>query len=163
MFDAGYYVFLLRLIEPTTVRIGALGEHLFAAGWYLYTGRARRNLHERVARHWSLKPTRRWHFDYLSNVLGSEPVGAVVVPLDGALDECSLNRRVGALVGSHVPVPGFGASDCRSDCPAHLWYSAAPVSLLGLSRVHGEAAILMPDADLWEPDLHELGDVGDSL
>ena len=39
--------------------------------------------------------------------------------------------------------------------------SATPVSLLGLSQIHGEAAILMPGADLWEPDLHELGDVGD--
>jgi sugar fermentation stimulation protein A len=161
VFDAGYYVFLLRLLEPADVRVGALGEHHFPAGWYLYTGSARRNLHGRVSRHWSLKPALHWHFDHLTTVLSSEPVGAVVVPLDAGLDECELNRRVGALVGRRAPVRGFGASDCRADCPAHLWFSAAPVSLLGLSQVHPEAAILMPSAELWEPDLHELSDVGD--
>jgi Uri superfamily endonuclease len=161
VFDAGYYVFLLRLLESVTVRVGALGEHDFRPGWYLYTGRARRNLHGRVNRHWGLKPSLHWHIDHLSTVLGSQPVGAVVVPLSADLDECELNRRVGTLVGRRAPVRGFGASDCRADCPAHLWYSPAPVSLLGLSQVHAEAAILMPGADLWEPDLQELRDVGD--
>ncbi|MCB1184478.1 GIY-YIG nuclease family protein [bacterium] len=161
MFDAGLYVFLLRLKSPATLAVGALGEHHFPAGWYLYTGSAKRNLHRRVARHWSVKPTRRWHFDHLSTAPDSEPVGAVVVPLAAGVGECELNRRVGTLVGRQYPVPGFGASDCREGCPAHLWFSAAPVSLLGLARVHATAALLMPGADFWEPDLHELGDAVD--
>jgi Uri superfamily endonuclease len=33
--------------------------------------------------------------------------------------ECGL---IGALLasGASAPIPGFGASDCRSGCPAHL-------------------------------------------
>ena len=109
-FDSGLYVFLLRLQSASTLTIGALGEHHFPPGWYMYTGRARKNLRRRVERHWSLKPTRRWHFDYLSTALDSEPVGAVVVPDAAGLNECELNRMVGALVGNQVPVAGFGAS-----------------------------------------------------
>ncbi len=158
MFDSGLYVFLLRLKTATDLGVGALGEHFFPAGWYLYTGSAKKNLHKRVERHWSLKPARRWHFDYLSTALDSEPVGAVVVPGGAGLTECELNRQVGRLVGNQVPVPGFGASDCRAGCPAHLYFSAAPVSLLSLARLHEQAGVLMPGADFWEPDLHQLQD-----
>jgi sugar fermentation stimulation protein A len=156
MFDSGLYVFLLRLKSPATLTVGALGEFHFPAGWYLYTGSARQNLTRRVQRHWRVKATRRWHFDYLSTALDSEPVGAVVVPTQAGLTECELNRAVGALVGNQAPVPGFGASDCQAGCPAHLFFSGAPVSLLGLTRVHKLAGILMPGADFWEPDLHDL-------
>lgn len=156
MFDNGLYVFLLRLKSPSTLTVGALGEHYFPAGWYLYTGSARRHLSRRVERHWRVKATRRWHVDYLSTALDSEPVGAVVVPATAGLTECMLNRTVGTLVGNQAPIPGFGASDCRAGCPAHLFFSGAPVSLLGLTRVHESAGILMPGAGFWEPDLHDL-------
>ncbi len=157
MFDGGLYVFLLRLQSASTLTVGALGEHHFPAGWYMYTGSAKKNLHKRVERHWSVKPARRWHFDYLSTALDSEPVGAIVVPNAAGISECELNRRIGDLVGNHAPVPRFGASDCRAGCPAHLYFSGAPVSLLGLARVHESAGILMPGADFWEPNLQEFG------
>lgn len=156
IFDSGLYVFLLRLQIASTLVVGALGEHHFPPGWYMYTGKARKNLRKRVERHWSLKPARRWHIDYLSTALDSEPVGAVVVPNAAGLSECELNRLVGSLVGNQVPVAGFGASDCRAGCPAHLYFSRAPVSLLNLARVHDLAGILMPGADFWQPDLQEL-------
>ncbi len=157
MFDGGLYVFLLRLTSPSTLTVGALGEHHFPAGWYMYTGSARKNLRKRVERHWSVKKVRRWHFDHLSTALDSEPVGAVVVPATAKLSECELNRLVGALVGNQTPVPKFGAGDCKAGCPAHLYYSSAPVSLLGLARVHEQAGILMPGTGYWEPDLQQLG------
>lgn len=156
MFDGGLYVFLLRLKTGANLTVGALGEYYFPAGWYLYTGSARKNLHKRVERHWRVKSTLRWHFDYLSTALDSEPVGAVVIPAAARLSECELNRQVGRLVGNQVPVPGFGASDCRAGCPAHLYFSTAPVSLLNIARLHEQAGVLMPGADLWEPDLHQL-------
>jgi Uri superfamily endonuclease len=106
-----------------------------------------------------VKSKRRWHFDYLSTALDSEPVGAIVVPNAAKITECELNRKIGALVGNGVPVPKFGASDCQAGCPAHLYFSGAPVSLLGLAQVHPKAAILMPGADLWEPNLRDLGGV----
>ncbi len=156
MFNRGLYVFLLRLKSPSTLTVGALGEHHFPMGWYMYTGSAQQNLQKRVERHWRLKAKRHWHFDYLSTALDSEPVGAVVVPTTAGFTECELNRQVGNMVGNHAPVPKFGASDCHAGCPAHLYFSGAPVSLLALARVHEQAAILMPGADFWEPDLQQL-------
>ncbi len=157
MFDGGIYAFLLRLRSPSTLVVGALGEHHFPAGWYLYTGRAKKNLAKRVERHWSLKTKLRWHFDYLTTALDSEPIGAIVIPSDVGLSECQLNRTLGHLVGNQVPVPKFGASDCLAGCPAHLYFSRAPISLLALAQAHKQAGILMPSADFWEPNLFELG------
>ena len=156
MFDGGLYVFLMRLIEPQTVQVGALGLFDFAAGWYLYTGRAKKGLAKRVERHWSLKQTLRWHIDFLTTAPSSEPVGAIVIPSSAGLSECYLNRMIGQKFGGQIPAPGFGASDCRQGCPSHLYFSPAPVSLLAIARVHAKAAVLIPQAGIWEPPLHKL-------
>jgi Uri superfamily endonuclease len=157
MFDQGLYVFLMRLRSPATIEVGALGRFVFPAGWYAYTGQAKRALKKRVERHWAVKKNVRWHIDYLSTAPDSEPVGAVVVPL-GVLEECELNRLVGLVVRGPSPAPGFGASDCREKCPAHLWFSVSPISLLTLARVHKQAAVLMPGADFELEQLHSLGE-----
>ena len=69
MSDPRTYQLLIRLRRPVTVVVGALGERTFAAGDYLYTGSARRNLEARIARHlsWGENPQRKrhWHVDYL--------------------------------------------------------------------------------------------------
>lgn len=156
MFDAGLYVFLMRLREFQLLEIGALGPHPFPPGWYLYTGSARKNLAKRVERHWSLKKKVRWHIDHLSTAPDGEPVGAVVIPEDTGLTECQVNVRIGQMFGSQVVLPGFGASDCTAGCPAHLWFSAAPVSLFAVSRVHPRAAVLIPGAGVWEPSPQQL-------
>ena len=157
MFDSGRYVFLMRLRSPETLEVGALGRFLFPAGWYAYTGSAKRALRKRVERHWSVKKNLRWHIDYLSTAPESEPVGAVIVPT-AALTECELNRRVGFVVRGPSPAPGFGASDCREGCPAHLWFSVSPISLLQIARVHPQAAVLMPGTDFELTQLHDLGE-----
>lgn len=146
-FDAGLYVFVMRLLEPQPVQVGALGLFHFPPGWYLYTGSAKRGLRKRVERHWSLKQKLRWHMDYLATAPSSEPVGAVVLPLDAGLTECELNQAMGRMFGGQTPVPGFGASDCRNGCPAHLFFSKAAVSLLAVARVHEDAAVLIPGLD----------------
>jgi sugar fermentation stimulation protein A len=156
VFDSGLYVFLMRLRTADFIQVGALGRFHFAAGWYLYVGSASRALHKRVERHWSLKKKVRWHMDYLSTALDSEPVGAVLVPADAGLTECELNRLVQYQIGGTVLAPGFGASDCRAGCPAHLWFSQMPVSLLAVAQVHPRAAVLLPGAGIWEPAPLEL-------
>ena len=160
MFDSGLYVFLMRLMSPETIEVGALGRFLFPPGWYAYTGSARRGLKKRVERHWEIKKKLRWHIDYLSTAPESEPVGAIVVPAgktENSMSECELNRLVGLVVPGPSPAPGFGASDCKAGCPAHLWFSASPVSLLKVAQIHPEAAILMPGADFGREELHTLG------
>lgn len=156
VFDRGLYVFVMRLRTPDFIQVGALGHFHFPAGWYLYTGSASGNLHRRVERHWSLKKKVHWHIDYLATALDSEPVGAVLVPEDAGLTECQLNQLAGQLVGGQVLAPGFGASDCKAGCPAHLWFSLAPVSLLSVARIHAKAAVILPGAGMWEPQLVEL-------
>jgi len=156
MFDAGLYVFLLRLRELHTLDVGALGAHPFPPGWYLYVGSAQKNLASRVERHWSLKKKIHWHIDHLSTAPDSEPVGAVVIPAEAGLSECDLNREIGRLFGNQFVVPGFGASDCTAGCPAHLWFSGPPVSLLAVARVHPAAAVLIPGAGVWEPSPQNL-------
>jgi Uri superfamily endonuclease len=156
VFDSGLYVFVMRLRTADFIEVGALGRFHFAPGWYLYTGSATRGLHKRVERHWSLKKKVRWHMDYLSTAVDAEPVGAVLVPGDAGLNECELNQQVGQMIAGSVLAPGFGASDCQADCPAHLWFSLAPVSLLAVAQVNPRAAVLLPGAGVWEPGLIEL-------
>ncbi len=116
MSDPRTYQLLIRLRRPVTVVVGALGERTFAAGDYLYTGSARRNLEARIARHlsWGENPQRKrhWHVDYLLAVRGVQ-----VVQVQRFVEpECAVNQGT---PGS-FPVPGFGASDCRAGCISHL-------------------------------------------
>lgn len=123
--DSGLYVLLLHLTSSQRISIGALGEHHFKRGWYLYTGSARRNLRRRVARHLSSEKALRWHIDYLTTA--TVPVGALLV-FDEELHECELNQMVGAEFQLMTPMSRFGASDCHKGCPAHLWYSPKSIS-----------------------------------
>ncbi len=115
----GTYTLLFELVEPATLKVGALGEHRFPAGWYAYTGSARgAGGFARVDRHYKLaageRETRHWHVNYLLGHPGAEMRGDVRSP--GADVECAVARRLPG-----APVEGFGASDC--DCDAHLAYS----------------------------------------
>ncbi|MBI2939275.1 MAG: GIY-YIG nuclease family protein [Chloroflexi bacterium] len=95
--------------------MGRLGTFHFPAGWYVYVGSAMGGLEQRVARHRHPSPIRRWHLDYLR---AEAPVREVHLFPSPARRECDLARAVLALPFASVPVPRFGASDCR--CPAHL-------------------------------------------
>ena len=94
---------------------------LLPAGWLVYTGSARRGLDARVARHLRRRKPLHWYVD----VLTSHPLVTVAAAwlypdVGGAVTECALNRATAALPGASLPAPGFGASDCRARCPAHL-------------------------------------------
>ena len=94
------------------LRIGRFGCFDFAAGLYCYTGSARGRLQQRVSRHFSSDKRLRWHIDYLL----AAPGVRIVDVRYSRQSECSLNQaRAGRL-----PVPGFGASDCRRGCGSHL-------------------------------------------
>jgi len=106
------YQLLIELPGAVTVTVGRLGKFEFPAGRYLYTGSARRNLEARIARHLRSEKTLRWHIDYLL----AAPGVRVLEVRRSRRDECVLNR---ATAGG-MPVPGFGASDCRAGCGSHL-------------------------------------------
>ncbi|RAW46158.1 GIY-YIG nuclease family protein [Halorubrum sp. 48-1-W] len=112
----GTYTLLVELPTATTLSVGALGEHLFPAGAYAYTGSAlgpggfsRVRRHRRTAH--SDHDVRHWHVDYLLGETTARIDRVVHAP--GVDAECAVARRLPA-----GPVDGFGASDCG--CSSHL-------------------------------------------
>jgi len=115
MTEKGTYTLLVRLGEPTTVEVGALGEVGFEDALYAYTGSAfgaggfsRIDRHARVAS--GENDARHWHIDYLLGCDTANLVGAYTTP-DDAEDEIAREIDGDA-------VKGFGASD--SSCDSHL-------------------------------------------
>ena len=80
----------------------------------MYTGSAKRNIEARIARHLRAEKALRWHIDYLLKAPGVR----ILEVKRSRRAECALNRAV----RGRIPVAGFGASDCRAGCGAHLKY-----------------------------------------
>ena len=137
----GVYQLWIRLARAATLEVGRLGNCAFPAGDYVYTGRASRALPARVARYFRLtggiaiadtlasagtrragEPRCHWHIDYLLSVRAAR-IAAVRVASDDPEAECAVHQAM-ARWGDCV-APGFGASDCRHRCPAHLWLMRA--------------------------------------
>lgn len=111
------YQLHIRVGRPVRVRVGALGVFTFAAGRYVYTGSARRNMNARIRRHQTKHKPLRWHIDYLI----AAPGVSVTAVNTFDVDECPLNQTTDGT----LPVPGMGASDCRSGCGSHLKFTGA--------------------------------------
>ena len=127
--EAGVYQLWLRATTGLHVTVGRLGRFLFRAGTYVYAGRASRGLRARVLRHVQGANRKHWHIDYLLAHRDVCVERVVLASLDPEM-ECSVNQSVGE-TGLCV-APGFGSSDCRNGCAAHLWRcSVAPRTLWG--------------------------------
>lgn len=112
----GAYVLAIRLAAPVEIAAGRLPRASLLPGWYAYAGSARGpgGLRARIGRHLAAAKRRRWHVDMLT--LAACEIEAFAFPGAG---ECDLLARLAALPGATVPLPGFGAGDCRA-CAAHL-------------------------------------------
>jgi Uri superfamily endonuclease len=108
------YQLLIDVPRPVRCVVGRLGEFVFPAGRYVYTGSARRNLEARIARHLRAHKTLHWHVDYLL----AAPGVRIATVVRSRRDECALNLACRGV----IVAPGFGASDCRAGCGAHLKY-----------------------------------------
>lgn len=106
------YQLHIRIHEDIRIVAGALGSCNFTSGDYVYTGSAKRNLGARIQRHLSDKKKLRWHIDYL---LASPEVEITAVETS-SIPECQWNQQL----PGKIPIPGFGASDCRKHCGTHL-------------------------------------------
>jgi Domain of unknown function DUF123 len=60
----GCYSLIIYLRKKTLIRIGKLGQAVFPAGTYVYTGSAMGGLEPRLKRHLRSKKKLRWHIDY---------------------------------------------------------------------------------------------------
>ena len=106
------YQLLITVSAPVRVTVGRLGTFDFPAGDYCYTGSAVRHIEARIRRHQSPLKKMHWHIDYLL----AAPGVRVREVMRYAAAECGINQQV---VGT-IPIPGFGATDCRAGCGSHL-------------------------------------------
>jgi len=113
----GTYVLWLRLPQPRTLRIGRLGNAVFAPGYYAYVGSAfgPGGVRSRLGRHLLGGAALRWHIDYLRQACH---VHSAWVSHDARRLEHAWADALLALPGARPPLAGFGASDCH--CDAHL-------------------------------------------
>ena len=119
--DRGAYCLLIRLDREAEADVGRLGHVQFPAGYYVYCGSAVRGLSARTARHQREAKAVHWHIDYLLALSEAHLVACVPYP-SGRREECELNQAVQRQKGAAVIALGFGSSDCRSGCPAHLTF-----------------------------------------
>ncbi len=124
MSDRGLYLLILKLKRGQNIKAGRFRVTYFRPGYYLYVGRARRGFRARINRHFKKDKKTFWHIDYL---LKKAPiVRALVKP--ASFNECRMTRVLCRILdNSYLPLPGFGASDCR--CPGHLVYMAGKQDL----------------------------------
>jgi len=117
----GCYLLLLRVKKNLILQVGKLGRFYLKAGNYAYSGSARKGLGVRIGRYLSREKNCFWHIDYL--LAQPEVKIKKILLFPGSLfpqaDEHSLVKEILAR-GGEVVIPGFGSSDCREKCPAHL-------------------------------------------
>jgi Uri superfamily endonuclease len=136
----GTYGLLLRLDETREVEVGRLGRFAFKAGYYLYVGSALGpgGLAARLGRHLRGEKGPFWHIDYLRQV----GVVTAVYWLESSVRyEHEWAAVAQQLPGAAIPVPRFGASDCR--CPAHLFHFDRPpdLNVLGVGCGNGRCRV----------------------
>lgn len=115
----GTYALILESARLARLAVGPSGSIDLCVGFYVYVGSALGpgGLRARVGRH--LGPTRavHWHIDYLKRAAHIVEVWYV---LDPVRREHTWAEVLGGLAGASIPMPRFGASDCR--CAAHLFH-----------------------------------------
>jgi len=106
------YQLLIKIKNDISLQIGKLGHFDFPAGFYVYTGSAKRNMDARLRRHYSLNKKPHWHIDYLLIHRDVE----IITTRKSSAEECELNMWV----NGETVAKGFGSSDCRQKCSSHL-------------------------------------------
>ncbi|MEM3041578.1 MAG: GIY-YIG nuclease family protein, partial [Nitrososphaerota archaeon] len=120
----GAYTLLILVPAERFLVVGRLGSYTFRKGHYAYTGSALgkgASLQRRILRHLSKEKAKRWHIDYLLSE-DNVTVTSVVAACTGKKMECEINRYLRDILQAEIPVPRFGASDCREKCGSHLLY-----------------------------------------
>jgi len=121
----GVYTLILFLSKETRLKVGKLGTQRFPRGYYTYTGSAlgvgSSSLTHRILRHLRRKKRKFWHVDFL---LGHENVRLtrLVAAQINRKVECNINHHIKTKEKAKIPVPHFGASDCKKNCRSHLLF-----------------------------------------
>jgi Uri superfamily endonuclease len=137
----GTYLLILHLEHAARLGIGRLGEFDLAAGCYAYVGSAfgPGGLRGRLKHHLAPVSKPHWHIDYLRR---AAPLAEVWFVADEAVREHAWAARLMELPGAAMPVPRFGASDCK--CSAHLAYFPARPDPTAFNAAAGVSLAIRP-------------------
>jgi len=121
----GVYTLVIFLSNETRLIVGKLGAQRFPKGYYAYSGSAlgvgASGMRNRVLRHLRKEKRSFWHIDFLT-AHRNATIKVVVAAQTDRKRECKINRSIAKGLGRNVPVNGFGSSDCKEGCKAHLLY-----------------------------------------
>lgn len=108
---------MLHLARAARLTVGKRGTFAFAAGRYAYVGSAfgAGGLRGRLKHHLAPVQKPHWHIDYLRQAAQLQEVWYMV---SDSVQEHDWATALLTLPGASIPVPRFGASDCR--CQTHL-------------------------------------------
>jgi len=118
--NSGVYQLRIRVEKTCSISNGKLGTFTFPEGQYIYTGRAKKYLRQRIDRHKKTDKTCFWHIDYLltKKNVQIENISVISKFFD---HECSENKKL-IMGNASIVAKGFGATDCQAGCGAHLLY-----------------------------------------
>jgi Uri superfamily endonuclease len=130
---AGTYLLVLASRVRRRLQVGRLGEMQLEPGCYLYIGSAfgPGGIAARLKHHRAISRKPHWHIDYLRRHCDLTSAWCVY----GRRLECDWAQRLGSHPAYCVPLPRFGASDCR--CGTHLLYADTAPSQAKLQRLLG--------------------------
>lgn len=119
--EKGFYILLIHLPKPTTIRVGKLGALTFQKGHYAYVGSARHGLLKRIKRYFRPFRKTRWHVDYLLR----EAKVWCFLALKCEDPLCPLECKIAKKLRLYLhAIPSFGSTDCN--CEGHLFFSQDP-------------------------------------
>jgi Uri superfamily endonuclease len=139
----GCYSLIIDLKRKKTICVGKLGEAVFPAGTYVYTGSAMQGLGGRLRRHCTRIKKMHWHIDHLLTLPDARIEKIILYPAAPG-QECLQNKRIAARAA--VILKNFGASDCKSGCTSHLLYFAKDF----LPKFPGRRAVDPGSGKNWE-------------
>jgi len=121
----GVYTLIILWKANGHLEMPSLGCFDLQKGYYAYTGSAMgdgaTSLGKRIVRHLKKRKTRHWHIDFLL-ANKNATITALVAAQSSVNIECRVNSTIKNMGGATLPIPGFGASDCRQKCKSHLVY-----------------------------------------
>jgi len=125
--QSGTYALILKISRPRWLQIGRLGRFDLSSGFYVYLGSAcgPGGIKARLGRHLRLGGKPHWHIDYLRSESEVCGYGYLLYEQDVELKipmECRWSQVLASQPSSSIPIPKFGASDCKSGCPAHVFH-----------------------------------------
>jgi len=130
----GSYLIIGRMDSAIRLTSGPFSGHEFLSGHYLYSGSAcgPGGLSSRISRHLKPETKKFWHFDHLKARLCFEEI---FFSTNRISQECEFIKEIQKLEAVSFPMPWFGASDCRHQCPAHLARFPLEVTMDSVLRI----------------------------